>query len=237
MTESSFDYIRENYKVITDQMNEAVRQAGVPEGSVTLLAATKTVPPEQINYAIQLGLKAVGENKVQELMEKYDSLKLDACDCQFIGRLQTNKIKYLVGKVSQIQSIDSMSQVKELSRQLSKSGGDMKVLLEVNIGEETNKGGVLPEALTEFLEEAGAYKNVHVNGLMAVPPICEDKSLLRAYFLRMKKYYVDIQAKKLDNVNMNILSMGMSYDFVDAIACGANMVRIGSSLFGKRLYK
>lgn len=228
--------VEENYKVITEAIAEAAVRSGRKPEEITFLAATKTVEPALINHAISLGLKAIGENRVQELLDKYESLNLTSCDLQFIGRLQTNKIKYLVGKVSQIQSIDSVGQAKELSRLCVKAGTTMKVLVEVNVGREEKKGGILPEALYEFIDEIRRYPAITVNGLMAIPPICDDEKQLRQYFSSMRQYYVDIGAKKLDNVSMSCLSMGMSSDYREAIECGATMVRIGSSLFGSRIY-
>ena len=168
------------------------------------------------------------------MLDKYELLQLGSCDCQFIGQLQTNKVKYLVGKVSCIQSLDSMKLAEEISRQANRAGLMINTLVEVNIGREENKGGVLPEELFDFVSEAAALPGLQINGLMAIPPICEKSTELYAYFSSMHQYYVDIRAKKIDNVNMNCLSMGMSSDYKEAIACGATMVRIGSSLFGKR---
>ena len=148
----------------------------------------------------------------------------------------TNKVKYLVGKVSCIQSVGSVKLAKEISRLCLREGATMKVLVEVNIGREESKGGVLPEALFEVVDEIRTLPGLHVEGLMAIPPICEKKAELCGYFSAVRQSYVDIAAKKLDNVSMNCLSMGMSSDFQEAIACGATMVRVGSSLFGKRDY-
>ena len=216
MMENSFDeqyrYFDENFAVIRQEIAEAALKSGRNPDEVSLLAATKTVPVQVINYAISQGLTCIGENRVQELLDKYELLQLGSCDCQFIGQLQTNKVKYLVGKVSCIQSLDSMKLAEEISRQ----------------------GGVLPEELFDFVSEAAALPGLQINGLMAIPPICEKSTELYAYFSSMHQYYVDIRAKKIDNVNMNCLSMGMSSDYKEAIACGATMVRIGSSLFGKR---
>ena len=224
----------ENYPRIQEEI--AAEKAGRRPQDITLLAATKTVPLEVINHAIDSGLSAMGENRVQELLEKYDGLHRERCDVQFIGQLQTNKVKYLVGKVSCIQSVGSVKLAKEISRLCLREGATMKVLVEVNIGREENKGGVLPEALLEFVDEARQLPGLHISGLMAIPPICEKKAELCGYFSAVRQSYVDIAAKKLDNVSMNCLSMGMSSDFQEAIACGATMVRVGSSLFGKRDY-
>ena len=228
--------IEENYKVINDRIAEAAIISGRKRDDITFLAATKTVCPEKINHAISCGLSAIGENRVQELLDKYEHYYLAHCDLQFIGRLQSNKIKYIIDKVSQIQSVDSITQVKEISKQAVKHDLTMKILVEVNVGREESKGGIMPEALLEFIDEAREYPGIYVNGLMAIPPISDDNKLLMEYFSLMRQYYVDIGSKKIDNVSMNILSMGMSSDYYEAILCGANMVRIGSSLFGQRIY-
>jgi len=228
--------VEENYKFIESRIAEAAVKSGRKREDITFLAATKTVCPEKINHAISCGLSAIGENRVQELLDKYEHYDLAHCDLQFIGRLQSNKIKYIIDKVSQIQSVDSMTQIKEISKQAQKHDLTMNILVEVNVGREESKGGVMPEALHEFIHEASEHKGIHVNGLMAIPPISDDTKLLMEYFSLMRQYYVDIGSKKLDNVGMNILSMGMSSDYYEAILCGANMVRIGSSLFGQRIY-
>ena len=224
----------ENYPLILEEIARAARLFGRKPEDITLLAATKTVPLEVINHAISRGLSCLGENRVQELLDKYPGLDKDRCDVQFIGRLQTNKVKYLLGKVSCIQSVDSMKLAQEISRLCQREGTEMKILVEVNIGREESKGGVLPEALFEVVDEIRTLPGLHVEGLMAIPPICEKKAELCGYFSAVRQSYVDIAAKKLDNVSMNCLSMGMSSDFQEAIACGATMVRVGSSLFGKR---
>ena len=240
MMEKSFDErcaaFDENYPRVLEQIAQAAVQAGRRPEEVTLLAATKTVPLEVVNHAISRGLSCIGENRVQELLEKYDGLDRAHCDVHFIGHLQTNKVKYLMGKVSCIQSVGSVRLAREISRLCQRENTTMEVLIEVNIGREESKGGVLPEALLEVVDEVRQLPGIQVEGLMAIPPICEDVKKLRGYFSAMRQSYVDIAAKKLDNVSMNCLSMGMSSDFPEAIACGATMVRVGSSLFGKRVY-
>ncbi len=236
MLTHNFDIISENYKIIENKIGEVCVKKGISRNDITFLAATKTVSAECINHAISLGLKNIGENKVQELLSKYDDYNLIDCDLQFIGNLQSNKIKYIADKVSQIQSVHSMSQVKELSKQMQKLNKTMNILIEVNIGNESSKGGVHKDALYEFIDEASEYKGVFVNGLMTIPPILEEKNKNNCFFLEMYKYFVDIGAKNNDNIRMNVLSMGMSDDFSEAIECGANMVRIGSALFGERIY-
>lgn len=226
----------ENYPRVLEEIARAAEQAGRRPEEITLLAATKTVPLEVINHAIDRGLSCMGENRVQELLDKYDGLHRDRCDVQFIGQLQTNKVKYLIGRVSCIQSVGSVKLAREISRLCLRENTTMKVLVEVNIGREESKGGVLPEALYECVDEIRTLPGIQVAGLMAIPPICENIAKLRGYFSAVRQSYVDIAAKKMDNVSMSCLSMGMSSDFAEAIACGATMVRVGSSLFGKREY-
>ena len=226
----------ENYPRVLEEIARAAEQAGRRPEEITLLAATKTVPLEVINHDIDRGLSCMGENRVQELLDKYDGLHRDRCDVQFIGQLQTNKVKYLIGRVSCIQSVGSVKLAREISRLCLRENTTMKVLVEVNIGREESKGGVLPEALYECVDEIRTLPGIQVTGLMAIPPICENIAKLRGYFSAVRQSYVDIAAKKMDNVSMSCLSMGMSSDFAEAIACGATMVRVGSSLFGKREY-
>lgn len=226
----------ENYPRVLEEIARAAEQAGRRPEEITLLAATKTVPLEVINHAIDRGLSCMGENRVQELLDKYDGLHRDRCDVQFIGQLQTNKVKYLIGRVSCIQSVGSVKLAREISRLCLRENTTMKVLVEVNIGREESKGGVLPETLYECVDEIRTLPGIQVTGLMAIPPICENIAKLRGYFSAVRQSYVDIAAKKMDNVSMSCLSMGMSSDFAEAIACGATMVRVGSSLFGKREY-
>jgi len=227
-----------NLKLVRERIAQAAIESGRKPEDITLLAATKTVPVEIINKAIEFGLTHMGENRVQELMDKYDNLNLENCSCQFIGHLQTNKVKYLIGKVDLIQSVDSFKLAKEISRLSVKQNINTDILLEVNIGREENKSGVMPEKLEELFDEVSALDGITVRGLMCIPPICEDKEELMSYFSRMNDYFVDIQRKKLDNKNNSmILSMGMSSDYYEAILCGATMVRVGSLLFGDRIYK
>ena len=235
--EERFRDVEENYREIREKIAEAARKSGRAPENITLLAATKTVAPELINHAVSLGLDHIGENKVQELTDKYDAYDLAHCELQFIGRLQTNKVKYLIGRVSMIQSVDSEKLASEISRLSVKSGLVTDVLIEVNIGEEENKSGVLPEALEELLKKIAPLPGIRVRGLMAIPPAGAPERETMNYFLRMNQYFVDIMAKKLDNVAMDYLSMGMSSDYSLAIQAGANLVRVGTALFGPRNYQ
>lgn len=235
--ERSLTDIKYNYDFINEKIAEAAMKAGKTRDDITFLSATKTVEPEYINYAISLGLSYIGENKVQELLSKYDQYNLENCSLQFIGHLQSNKVRQIVGKVDLIQSIDSMKLAKEVSKCSLKNNITSDILVEVNIGKEENKSGVMPEMLEELVEEISTLPAVNVKGLMTIPPICEKKDEIRRYFEKMNRLFLDISSKKLDNVPMDILSMGMSSDYYEAILEGANMVRIGSALFGNRIYK
>ncbi len=235
--ERSLTDIKYNYDFINEKIAEAAMKVGKTREDITFLSATKTVEPEYINYAISLGLSYIGENKVQELLSKYDEYNLENCSLQFIGHLQSNKVRQIVGKVDLIQSIDSMKLAKEVSKCSLKNNITSDILVEVNIGKEENKSGVMPEMLEELVEEINTLPAVNVKGLMTIPPICEKKDEIRRYFEKMNRLFLDISSKKLDNVSMDILSMGMSSDYYEAILEGANMVRIGSALFGNRIYK
>ena len=235
--ERSLTDIKYNYDCINEKIAEAAMKAGKTRDDITFLSATKTVEPEYINYAISLGLSYIGENKVQELLSKYDEYNLENCSLQFIGHLQSNKVRQIVGKVDLIQSIDSIKLAKEVSKCSLKNNITSDILVEVNIGKEENKSGVMPEMLEELVEEISTLPAVNVKGLMTIPPICEKNDEIRRYFEKMNRLFLDISSKKLDNISMDILSMGMSSDYYEAILEGANMVRIGSALFGNRIYK
>ena len=241
MTERSFskvlDDVRKNYFEITENIARAAEKSGRKYEDITFLAATKTVEPAVINHAVSLGLRYIGENKVQELLSKYDEYDLKNCDLQFIGHLQTNKVRQIIDKVSMIQSVDSVKLANEISKQSVKNSLVSNILLEVNIGREENKSGVLEENLDELIEKVSAMPNIKVRGLMTIPPVCEEKTEVCKFFDKMYKLFIDISSKKSDNVSMDCLSMGMSDDYEEAVLCGANMVRIGSRLFGSRIYR
>ncbi|MDD3261730.1 MAG: YggS family pyridoxal phosphate-dependent enzyme, partial [Oscillospiraceae bacterium] len=231
-----FHDVEENLKIIEENITAAAERSGRSRKDITLLAATKTVPVEVINHGIEAGIRYIGENRVQELTEKYDRYRKDLAEVQFIGHLQKNKIKYLIGKVSLIQSIDSEKLAAEVSRLSVKAGLTTNILIEVNIGREENKSGVLPESIEQLLLKIAQMPNIKVCGLMAIPPAKAERKETFAYFTQMHQYFVDISSKKIDNVCMQLLSMGMSADYELAIEAGANMVRVGSALFGARDY-
>ena len=236
MTARSLNDVEYNYKLINERIAEAAQKIGKSREDITFLAATKTVEPEVINHAISLGLDHIGENKVQELLSKYDSYNLEKCSLQFIGHLQTNKVRQIVDKVDLIQSVDSVKLANEIAKQSLKLNKTTDILVEVNIGREENKSGVYPENLEELLCEISKIEGISVKGLMTIPPICDNKHKISKYFNNMHNIFIDISQKKLDNISMTTLSMGMSADYYEAILEGANMVRIGSSLFGARDY-
>lgn len=236
MTARLLSDIEYNYKSICENIAKAAAESGRKYDDITFLAATKTVEAEFINYAISLGLDHIGENRVQELLSKYDEYDLSQTKLHMIGHLQTNKVRQIVGKVDMIESVDSIKLAKEISAQSIKRELTTDILVEVNIGGEESKSGISPEKLDELLYQIAELPAIKVQGLMTIPPICENKQKICRYFENMRKLFIDISAKKIDNINMNVLSMGMSDDYMEAIHEGSTMVRIGSALFGARNY-
>lgn len=235
MTEKlSVEEFELNFKGVNDRLEKALLKSGRDRKDVILLAATKTVDIKTINYAISKGIEYIGENKVQELLSKNDGIV--PVHKHFIGHLQTNKVKDIVDKVELIQSVDSFKVAKEISRQSEKIGKTMDVLVEINIGAEESKWGFSPDETEEAVREIATLPNISVKGLMAIPPFCNSAEENRKYFRKMYKLFIDIRDKKIDNSSMDILSMGMSDDFDVAIEEGANLIRLGTALFGKREY-
>lgn len=231
---NDFDYIAENIQKVREKMAQAAEKSGRNLNEIQLMAVTKTMPAEAISAAFDSGIALFGENRVQELVDKYPKLDMTGRTAHIIGHLQTNKVKYIIDKADMIQSLDSPKLAQEINRQAEKAGKIMNTLVEVNIGREPSKSGVLPENLDEFIESLKQYKNLKVCGLMAIPPFNEDKEKTRPYFVQIRKLFIDIAGKKSDNIDMNILSMGMSSDFDIAIEEGATIVRVGTAIFGKR---
>ena len=215
--------ITENVLLAKRTIAEAAAEAGRDASEVRLLAATKMNGPEAIREAVAAGVDICAENRVQEFLEKNAMNAYSGCDVHFIGHLQRNKVKYLVGAVSLIHSVDSESLLSEIDRRAAALGIVQDVLLEVNIGGEASKSGAAPEDLPELLGRAGEFSHVRVTGLMTIPPA-------------ETKPGENIRRKKYNNVLMNELSMGMSSDYADAVRCGATIVRLGTALFGARNY-
>lgn len=241
MTEKSFldsrkADIQYNLDVIREKTAESAVKSGRKPEDIRLMAVTKTVDPVFINFALDYGVNLIGENRVQEMLRKKPDLHLDNVEKHLIGHLQTNKAGQIVGEVDMIQSVDSLKIAKEIAKQSAKKGIITDVLLEINIGEEESKTGFSVSQFYEDLYAISEIKEISVKGLMTVPPICESNTQLCKFFENIYNIYVDIKAKKIDNVDVNILSMGMSGDYEQAILCGSNLVRIGSSIFGPRIY-
>ncbi|MBR1749635.1 MAG: YggS family pyridoxal phosphate-dependent enzyme [Ruminococcus sp.] len=224
-----FDYILENYKEICYNVNNAKEKYG--SGDVSIMAVTKTVPYEKINFAIQNGVTLLGENRVQEYLSKKDQYD-KAAEVQFIGHLQTNKVKYIADSVSMIQSVDSLKLASEINKQSAKHNRIMDILIEINIGSEITKSGIDQSALSELVKEISALENIKIRGLMAIPPIGAGEDV----FERMHELFDEVRETAPKNVSMDILSMGMSGDYEVAIKHGSNLVRIGTKLFGARNY-
>lgn len=238
MTENSFTGRRElllkNYADIKRRVQEAAVRAGRDPSEIKLMAVTKTMPAEDVNVVIDAGVTLYGENRVQELMDKQPLLH--PCEAHFIGTLQRNKVKYLINRVSVIQSVGSLGVLEEIGKRAAAAGKVMKVMLEINIGGETQKSGFSPDELDGILEIVSKMEHVFVTGLMTVPPVCEKEEEITDYFAKMEQLFIDNRSKKSDNIDMTELSMGMSHDFEIAIAHGATIVRVGSALFGQRNY-
>lgn len=205
------------------------------KSGVNLIAVSKTKPVEAILKAYQAGQRSFGENKVQELMQKIDDLPHDI-QWHFIGNLQRNKVKYLDDRIFLIHSLDRPSLARAINKNAEKKGFIQKVLLEVNIGHDENKGGVLPQDFQELVRSVRELPNLHVKGLMAVIPETGDEALQKEYFCKMNDLFLQEKARSGPLYEMEILSMGMSGDYQAAMACGSNMVRIGSAIFGERDY-
>ena len=217
----------------------AVKQrirAAAGDRPVTLVAATKMNDPEAIQRAIAAGIDASGENRVQEMMDKLDKGAYVGAPLHFIGSLQKNKVKFVVGNCDLIHSVNSVALLEAIHKRAMALGIVQDVLLEVNIAREDSKTGFSPELLPQLLETAGRLSGIRVRGLMAIPPIQTVDGENRRYFAQMRELFIDIGRKKYDNVFMDFLSMGMSGDFEDAILEGSNMVRVGTAIFGARDY-
>jgi pyridoxal phosphate enzyme (YggS family) len=234
--EERFNCIEHNVKVIKDKIAVAARESGRNPEDVKLMAVTKTVEPMFINHAIECGIDLIGENKVQEFLSKKPYLKLDSCSAHLIGHLQTNKVRQIINEVDMIQSVDSIKLAKEISKRSQASDIITDCLIEVNIGDEESKTGLDVNLLQEMLHEISLLPNIKVKGLMTIPPICDDENELNKYFSKMNEIFIDIKSKKLDNIDMCILSMGMSGDYEAAVRNGSNLVRVGSAIFGPRIY-
>lgn len=228
--------IEYNLQVVREEIAKAAALSGRSEQDIDFMAVTKTVDEVFINHAIHCGVNLIGENRVQEMLRKKPNLDLCGVRKNLIGHLQTNKVSQIVGEVDMIESVDSLKIAREISKQSVKKGIVTDVLVEINIGMEASKTGFMPACAEESIAEMAEMPGIHVCGLMTIPPICEKSTELCKFFTNIYNMYVDIGSKKLDNITMNILSMGMSGDFAEAIRAGSNHIRVGSKLFGPRIY-
>ncbi len=228
--------IRENLEKVRENIVKAAKDAGRDPGSVTLIAVSKTKPVSMLQEAYDAGVRDFGENKVQEITEKYPQLPKDI-RWHMIGHLQTNKVKYIVDKVTMIHSVDSLKLASEISRQAVKHDTTVDILIEVNVAGEESKFGVSPAQAPELVMQISKLPGIRIRGLMTVAPPVSDPTENKPVFCALSQLLVDIDAKNIDNVNMDCLSMGMSGDYTVAIAEGATLVRVGTSIFGEREYR
>ena len=228
--------IAENVARIRAEMEAAALACGRDPKDIQLCAATKMNDADAVRQAIAAGVDCCGENRVQELTAKLREDAYRGAPVHFIGHLQTNKVRQVVGKVDLIQSVDSQRLLREIDREAAKQGLVQSVLLEVNIGNEASKSGFQAEEILPLLEKSGDFSNICIKGLMAIPPISHNMGDNVKFFQKMSQLYVDIRRKKYDNVMVDCLSMGMSDDFTDAVKWGSTMVRVGTAIFGARNY-
>jgi len=227
--------LKENYANVSKNVHNACERAGRKTDDVTLIAVSKTKPVEMLQEIYDCGCRDFGENKVQEIMDKYDKLPNDI-RWHMIGHLQTNKVKYIVDKVYMIHSVDSIKLAKEISKEAVKKNVTVKVLLEVNVAKEETKFGLLTEEVLDFYKEVIDLPGLKVCGLMTIAPYVENPEENRQHFVNLKQLMVDIESEKTDNISVGELSMGMTGDYEVAIEEGATYVRVGTGIFGERNY-
>lgn len=227
--------IAENYNAVKANIKKACERAGRPVGEVTLLAVSKTKPVDMLMDAYRAGARDFGENKVQELVDKIPQMPSDI-RWHMIGHLQRNKVKYIVDKVYLIHSVDSLRLAEEISREAVKKQVEVNILIEVNVAQEESKFGTTVEETAALIREIAVLPGVHIKGLMTIAPFVENAEENRLYFRKLRQLAVDIGNKNIDNVSMNILSMGMTGDYEVAAEEGSTIVRVGTGIFGERDY-
>ena len=227
--------LKTNFEQVEENIRKACEKAGRDRSEVTLISVSKTKPAEMLKTVYDLGSRDFGENKVQEMCEKIEVLPKDI-RWHMIGHLQTNKVKYIVGQTELIHSVDSIHLAKEIEKQAAKQNVTVNVLIEVNIAEEESKFGIHKEETLSLIREAAALPHIRIKGLMTIAPFVENPEDNRTYFKQIRQLSVDIKAQNIDNVSMDILSMGMTGDYMVAIEEGATMVRVGTGIFGERNY-
>ena len=227
--------IIENLDIIEKNILTACAKSGRNRDEITLIAVSKTKPVSMLEEVYTTGIRDFGENKVQELSDKFEILPKDI-KWHMIGHLQTNKVKYLMDKAYLIHSVDSLKLAKEIEKQAEKANRIVDILIEVNIAEEESKFGLAKEEVLALIKEISLFPHIRIKGLMTIAPYVENPEDNRLYFRQIKQLSVDIDSQNIDNVSMNILSMGMSGDYMVAIEEGATMIRVGTSIFGERVY-
>jgi len=227
------DYLRGNLENIMDRIDKAAQKSGRSHKDIKLIAVTKTVDIDRIRKIIEEGIIDLGENRVQEYAEKSDIIG-EGCNWHLIGHLQTNKVKYIVDKISMIHSVDRLELASEINKRALKIDRTVDILIQVNISGEESKFGISPESAFDLAKQASLFNNIKVKGLMTIAPFTDNIKTLRDVFRKLRNLSIDIEKENYDNISMDILSMGMSNDFEVAIEEGSNMVRIGTALFGKR---
>ena len=233
---NSISTIKENLSNVNANIEIACSAAGRSRDEVTLIAVSKTKPVEMLMEAYEAGVRDFGENYIQELVDKIPQLPSDV-RWHMIGHLQRNKVKYIIDKVSMIHSVDSLRLAEEISAQAMKKNVEVDILVEVNVAQEESKFGTFSSNAVLLVEEISKLPGIHVKGLMTIAPFVEDAEENREYFRKLKQLSVDIAAKNIDNISMNVLSMGMTGDYVVAVEEGASCVRVGTGIFGERNYK
>lgn len=228
--------VAENYRYVLKKVEEACVRSGRDSKDVTLIAVSKTKPIEMIEEAMEAGARVFGENKVQELCDKYEQLPKDL-HWHLIGHLQRNKVKYIVDKAELIHSVDSLKLAEEISKEALKKNVEVNILIEVNVADEESKFGVSVEETLALVEEIAKLPGIHIQGLMTIAPYTTDPEENRPVFRTLKKLAVDIKKKNIDNVCMDVLSMGMTGDYQVAVEEGATLVRVGTGIFGERNYE
>ncbi len=227
--------IKENLISVENEIREACLRAGRRREDVTLIAVSKTKPVSDLEEAYALGVRVFGENKVQELADKYEVLPKDI-EWHMIGHLQRSKVKYIIDKVALIHSVDSLRLAETIEKEAAKRNITVNILIEVNVAREESKFGLMPEELEEFIAKISDFSHIRVKGLMTIAPFVADSEENRVIFQRLHKLSVDIETKNVDNITMRVLSMGMTNDYAVAIEEGATMVRVGTGIFGARSY-
>lgn len=227
--------LKENLDAVEQHIQSSCDKSGRNREDVTLIAVSKTKPVETLKEAYDLGVRVFGENKVQELADKYEALPKDI-HWHMIGHLQRNKVKYIIDKVDLIHSVDSIRLAETIEKEAAKCGVTANILIEVNVAKEESKFGLMPEEVDDFVEKIAGFSHIQVKGLMTIAPFVANPEENRPIFQRLRKLSVDIAKKNVDNVNVSILSMGMTNDYQVAVEEGATMVRVGTGIFGERNY-